>query len=254
MIDLHSHILPGLDDGSRDLDESLAIARSMVEDGVTVVAATPHVRDDYPTTPEAMSEALALVRDAVADAGIALDVRAGGEIALDWLGRLEPETLARFGLGGNPSLALVEYPYYGRPLFLARQCESLRRQGVVPVIAHPERSQVVQEKPWVLEEAVNEGAVIQLTAGSLDGRLGGRASACARTLLDLELAHLVASDAHGAGVREAGLSAAAAAVGGGALADWLTHQVPAALLAGDDLPARPARRRPRSRLLRRLRG
>lgn len=254
MIDLHSHILPGLDDGSHDLDESLAIARSMVEDGVTVVAATPHVRDDYPTTPEAMSDALNRVQEAVADAGIALDVRPGGEIALDWLDRLEPETLACFGLGGNPSLALVEYPYYGRPLFLARQCELLRLRGIVPVIAHPERSQVVQEKPWVLEEVVNEGAVIQLTAASLDGRLGRRVSACARALLDRELAHLVASDAHSPGVREAGLSAAAAAVGGGALADWLTQQVPEALLAGEALPARPPGKRPRSRLLRRIRG
>ena len=59
MIDLHSHILPWLDDGPRDLDESVAIARSMADDGIRIVAATPHVRDDYPTTPEAMSEALA---------------------------------------------------------------------------------------------------------------------------------------------------------------------------------------------------
>ena len=253
MIDLHSHILPGLDDGAHDLDESLAIARSMADDGVRVVAATPHVRDDYPTTPEAMSEALARVSAAVSQAGIEIDVRGGGEVALDRLERLDPEALARFGLGGNPRLVLLEYPYYGQPLSLARECARLRLQGVVPVIAHPERNQTVQERPVDLEGLVRAGAVIQLTAASVDGRLGRAAADCARRLLEFELAHLIASDAHAPGVRQAGLSGAAKAVGGGELAEWLTYTVPAALLAGEELPPRPAGPRRRSGLLRRIR-
>ena len=238
MIDLHSHLLPGLDDGARDVEEALLIARSMSEDGVRIVAATPHVRDDYPTSPDQMEAALTQLRAAIEEEGIALDVRGGGEIAIDRLGSLDGEARARFGLGGNPRLLLLEFPYYGWPLGLARECDRLRIDGVVPVIAHPERSVEVQERPDQIETLVRAGAVIQLTAASVDGRLGRAPAACARRLLELELAHLISSDAHAPGVREAGLSAAAAGVGG-ELGDWLTRLVPAALLAGDDLPPRP---------------
>ncbi|RDI74869.1 Capsular polysaccharide biosynthesis protein [Gaiella occulta] len=253
VIDLHSHILPGLDDGARNLEEAIEIARSMADDGVGVVSATPHVRDDYPTSPDAMEAALGLVRSAVAEAGIALDVRGGGEIALDRLGSLADDSLARFGLGGNPRLLLLEYPYHGRPLGLEHECARLRQRGIVTVIAHPERNLSVQERPGDLEEVVRAGAVVQLTAASVDGRLGRASAGCARRLLELELAHLIASDAHAAGVREAGMSQAAAAVGGGELARWLTSDVPAALLEGDELPARPAGLRRRGGLLGRLR-
>ena len=228
MIDLHSHLLPGLDDGARDVEEALLIARSMSEDGVRIVAATPHVRDDYPTSPDQMEAALTQLRAAIEEEGIVLDVRGGGEIAIDRLGSLDGEARARFGLGGNPRLLLLEFPYYGWPLGLARECDRLRIDGVVPVIAHPERSVEVQERPDQIETLVRAGAVIQLTAASVDGRLGRAPAACARRLLELELAHLISSDAHAPGVREAGLSAAAAGVGG-ELGDWLTELVPAAL-------------------------
>ncbi|MBA2384605.1 MAG: hypothetical protein H0V68_08095 [Actinobacteria bacterium] len=247
MIDLHSHLLPGLDDGARNLDEALAIARSMAADGVTVVAATPHVRDDYPTEPEAMERALETVLAIVADEGLALHVRGGGEVALDRLQQLDPDVRSRFGLGGNPSLLLLEFPYHGLPIGLAHECARLSFDGVVPVIAHPERNPNVQERPGALEPVVSAGAVIQLTAASVDGRLGRAPAACARRLLELELAHLIASDAHTSGVREAGMSAAAAATGG-ELGHWLTSLVPAALLAGNALPPRPPS--PQRRLLR----
>jgi protein-tyrosine phosphatase len=252
MIDLHSHLLAGLDDGANDLSASLEMARSMAADGVAVVCGTPHVRDDFPTSPEAMEAALARVRAAVREAGVAIDVRGGGEIALDRLPELDESERARFGLGGNPALLLLETPYVGWLLDLPRTCAQLRRDGIVPVLAHPERNQYVQENPTVLEDVVGAGAVVQLTAASVDGRLGRSCVSCARKLLELELAHCVASDAHGPGVREAGLSAAAAAVGGGELGRWLTHDVPAALLAGTALPPRPPL--PRRGLLSRLRG
>lgn len=252
MIDLHSHVLPGLDDGADDLDAAVEMARSMAADGVTMVCATPHLRDDYPTSAGAMEEALARVRAAVADAGIEIEVRGGGEIALDRLPLLDAGARARFGLGGNPKLLLLESPYLNWPLDLPRTCARLRLEGIVSVLAHPERNPYVQEEPAVLEDVVRAGAFVQLTAASVDGRLGRTAAACSRRLLELGLAHLIASDAHGPGVREAGMSSAANAVGGGELGEWLTQGVPAALLAGADLPSRPPL--PRRGLLARLRG
>ena len=240
MIDLHSHVLPGLDDGARDVAEAVEIVRSMESDGVRVVAATPHVRDDYPTTPEQMEASLEALRAALDEAGVGVDVLPGGEIALDRLAGLDPESRARFGLGGNPRLMLIEFPYVGWPQELALACEWLRGEGVVPVIAHPERALVVQQRPGDLDALVRAGAIVQLTAASVDGRLGRATASCARRLLELELAHLVSSDAHAPGVRAAGLSAATQAVGAGRLGDWLTHAVPAALLAGGELPPRPS--------------
>jgi len=252
VIDLHSHILPSLDDGARNLEESVAMARAMAADGVSIVASTPHVREDYPTTPEAMETAVDAVRVAISEAGIDLDVRGGGEIALDRLRELDTDARARFGLGGNPALLLLEYPYYGLPLGLAHDCALLRLDGIVPVVAHPERNPSVQERPEALEPVVSAGAVIQLTAASVNGGLGRAAAVCARRLVELELAHLIASDAHAAWNRQSGLSAAAAAAGK-ELGRWLTSLVPAALLTGDELPPRPARAR-RRRLVGRLRS
>src|SRR3954447_3441901 len=102
MIDLHSHILRGLDDGARSLEESLEIARAALADGITVIAGTPHVRDDWPTDVGVMEYRVAELRAEVEKQGLGLDVRQGGEIAFDWLGKLPVEELRRFGLGGNP--------------------------------------------------------------------------------------------------------------------------------------------------------
>jgi protein-tyrosine phosphatase len=239
VIDLHSHILPGLDDGAATLAQSLAIARAAVEDGIEVLAATPHVREDYPTSADEMEERVATVREAVAGQGIPLDVRPGGELAFDRLDRLSADDLRRFGLGGNPSCVLIEFPYYGWPLELGERLFRFRTEGVTPVLAHPERNADVQGDPERLGGLVRGGALVQLTAASVDGRLGRRAREAAHALLELELAHLIASDAHAPSVRAIGMRAAAEAVGDEQLADWLTHAVPAALLAGDPLPERP---------------
>src|SRR5439155_19563249 len=91
VIDLHTHILPGLDDGARTLEESVAMARSAVAEGIRVMAATPHVSEDYPTRAAEMEQGLAQVREALALEGVALEVLPGGEIALDRLAVLEAD-------------------------------------------------------------------------------------------------------------------------------------------------------------------
>ena len=98
----------------------------MVDDGVTVVCGTPHVRDDYPTSAETMEAALASVREAVVAAGIPVGVRGGGEIALDAAQVVAADERSRFGLGGNPRLLLLEFPYVGWPMGLAHICVRTR--------------------------------------------------------------------------------------------------------------------------------
>lgn len=95
MIDLHSHILPGLDDGARNLDDSLEIARGAVADGITAIAATPHVREDYPTTSDAMEGGVRQLSVALERAGIDLQLLPGGEISIEQLERLSIDELRR---------------------------------------------------------------------------------------------------------------------------------------------------------------
>jgi protein-tyrosine phosphatase len=243
VLDLHSHILPGLDDGARTLDDSLAIATAAASDGVRVLAATPHVRADYPTSAEAMERALAETQAAVREAGVEIELRPGGEIAIDYLPRLDDDALRRFGLGGNPSVLLVETPYFGWPLGMNELIFSLRTKRLTPVLGHPERNAEVAANPERLRPLVEAGALVQVTAASVDGRLGRAARETAFALLERELVHMLASDAHEASLREAGLSRAAAELGEDDLAQWLVEGVPAAILADQPLPARPSRRR-----------
>ncbi|HMO00714.1 MAG TPA: hypothetical protein PKD59_14975 [Miltoncostaeaceae bacterium] len=243
MIDLHCHILPGIDDGAASLAESVEIARGAVRDDIVAIVATPHVRDDYPTTASTMERLVDEVRDALAGERIPIEVLRGGEVALDALMALEEPELRRFALGGAGRYLLVEFPYMGWPLPLPDQIERLHALGLGCVIAHPERSPDVQERPERLAPLVEAGALVQLTASSLDGRLGRRSHRCAIRLLDAHLAHAVASDAHGPLTRAVGMSGAASAVGDDALARWLTVEVPTAIVAGDDVPPRPRRRR-----------
>jgi protein-tyrosine phosphatase len=241
MIDLHSHILPGLDDGAATLEDALAIAEAAVEDGIRVIAATPHVRADYPTSPEQMEQLVEKLRQELRAADVPLELLPGGEIALDRLPDLGDDELRRFGLAGNPKCLLLEAPYFGWPLGIEDTVFQLQLRGFRVVFAHPERNGDVQASPELLTPLVERGMLVQLTAASLDGRLGPGAQKTARRLLELGLAHLLASDAHAPDLRQIGMSAAARAVGDNDLSRWLTEDVPAAIVAGSEIPARPAR-------------
>lgn len=248
MIDLHAHVLPQLDDGPRDLTRALRILRALALDGVRTVAATPHVREDWPTTVAAMREALATVRAAAAQESIPIDVVPGGELSLERVSTLSDEERAGFGLGGNPDVLLIEFPYRGWPLRLRDVVLGLRSRGVVPVLAHPERNPEVRRRPERLVELVRDGAFVQLTAASVGGALGASTRSCALRLVELGCAHLLATDAHDEPARAARLSTAGAALG--ELGTWMTVDAPAALLAESELPMPP--RRARRRLLGRL--
>jgi protein-tyrosine phosphatase len=252
VIDLHTHILPGLDDGPRTLAESISMARAALADGIRIVAATPHVRGDYATRASEMEEGVADLRQALAAEEIALEVRTGGELALDHIDFLDAEELVRFGLASNPNYLLLEFPYYGWPLSLSSQLAELDRRGITAVVAHPERNVDIQAAPERLRAIVEQGALVQVTSASLDGRLGRHTRAAAFRLLDLGLAHLIASDAHAPGLRAVGMATAANSVGDAELAGWLTEDVPGAIVADAPIPDRPRSRRGRFRHLFRI--
>jgi protein-tyrosine phosphatase len=234
VIDLHSHILPGLDDGVDSLPAAVELATAALRDGVEVIAATPHVRDDYPTSADEMERAVRDVRSALAAEGVGIELLSGGEIALGRLPLLSEEELRRFALGGSTRSLLLEFPYFGWPLGLEQTVFELRVRGWRPVLAHPERNDEVQSNPGRLANVVEAGALIQITAASLDGRLGRATRATATRLVERGHAHMIGSDAHAPSLREVGLSTAAAAIRDPELAQWLTVDVPRAIL--DDAP------------------
>jgi protein-tyrosine phosphatase len=239
VIDLHSHILPGIDDGANSLETALDMARAAVEDGITTLAATPHVRSDWPTPVEEMERLVAELRAALAEAEIPLELLTGGEIAFTMLPELDDDGLRRFGLGGNERYLLLELPHLGWPLTLDDVLFDLQIRGFTIVLAHPERSLDLQSEPERLERLVEKGLLVQITAAAVDGRLGATARETAHRLIDRGLAHMLASDAHAPWLRAIGLSHAADAVGNTALARWLTEEVPGAIVAAEPLPPRP---------------
>ena len=230
MIDLHSHVLPGLDDGARTSTPRSRWRARWPPTASRVVCGTPHVRDDYPTSVEAMEEALARVRAAVADGGDRDRrarrrrdrARSASRARRHHAGAVRARRQPDAPVARDALLELAPRPRANvRPAAPRRHRARARASRAQPV--RP-------EQPELLEAVVRAGAYVQLTAASVDGRLGRSGASCARKLLELELAHCIASDAHGPGVREAGMSAAAEAVGGGEMARWLTYDVPAALL------------------------
>jgi protein-tyrosine phosphatase len=239
VIDLHSHVLPGLDDGPDTLDESIQVLTEVAAEGVSAIAATPHVGARYPTTAEEMEHELTRTAAAAEERGIAVRLLSGGEVELEWLSRLSHDELRRFSLGGGGRYLLVELPWSGWPPDAFTLLERVSEAGLRPVIAHPERHTEIQERPGHLEALVGAGALLQVTASSLEGLHGRRAQKAARALLDFGMVHLIASDRHGRGIRRATMRQARRRLGDRRLADWLTVEVPAAVVAGEDLPARP---------------
>ena len=245
MIDLHCHILAGLDDGARTIEESRAIARIAAREGVSAIAATPHVGGDFATTVEQMERGVAELNRDFARERIGVTILHGGEIDLERLGTLTEEEIERFSLAQTGRYVLLEVPLIGWPLYLNRRIFELRSAGVTPLLAHPERNGEVQRNPAVLAAAASTGALVQVTAASLDGRLGRRVKRACERLLELELVHVLATDAHAPTIRTAGLSSAVGALRDDGLARYLTEEVPAAIVAGESLPQRAMGKRRR---------
>ncbi len=252
MIDLHTHILPGLDDGPDTLEGSLALARAAAAAGTTTLVATPHINRRYDDIdPARIRRAVQELRAHLSEAEIALELLSGGEISTGRLPSLEREELDALRLGEGPYL-LLEAPLGPGLGTLPSATLRLRGEGYGVLLAHPERSPGFQRDPAALRRLLGSGALSSITAGSLHGRFGETARRFSLVLLREGLVHDIASDAHDATRRppdmRRGLAAAAAELSGlEELWQWLTHAAPAAILAGAPLPPRPPLTRSRRR-------
>ena len=194
MIDLHCHLLPGVDDGPATLDETLDYARRAVGEGTETIVATPHVEHvEVGELPDRVRD----VREALTEEGIELGVECGGELkpfSLPLLSQEELEVIAH----GPPGRrwVLLEVPFRGLGDDLLAGIEELRRRGFAALLAHPERASSFRTSIPVLREQVERGARIQMNVGPLTGAESPQREDAARRLLRTGLATALATDAH----------------------------------------------------------
>jgi protein-tyrosine phosphatase len=236
-IDIHCHVLPGVDDGARNEAESLAMAAAAAADGTSTLIATPHQLGGHAdVTARVIRAGVKSLNAAVTAAGIGVVVLPGADV------RVEPELPALLRRGDVLTLAdrglhvLLELPheiYFPLDALLA----ALRRQGLTGILSHPERNRGIQARPDAVADVIRGGGLIQITAGSLLGDFGGRARTLAESLVRRRQVHFVASDGHDTSRRPVGLGPARVAVAA------LTSQDFATAVTCDN-PARVAEGRP----------
>jgi protein-tyrosine phosphatase len=214
MIDCHCHMLPGIDDGARDLPYALEMARKAVANGITAVIVTPHhLNGVYDNPRKKILKAVMAFRTALAEAGINLEVYPGSELHLvpELPGRiLEGDSLTYNDRG---KAALVELPKQTIPTGAETVLERLLYEGITPIIAHPERNATLAAHPDRAAEWVKMGCKLQLTAQSCAGDFGRPIQNACRRWAEQGLVHLVASDAHRTGSRPPELARGIAALG-----------------------------------------
>jgi protein-tyrosine phosphatase len=193
MIDIHSHILPGLDDGSKSLDESVDMLKQAVAAGTTDIVATPHANQEYRFDPMVVEQKIGELRAAV---GEAPRIHYGCDFHLT-LENIEDALRlpGKYSINHRGYL-LVEFSDFLIPKNTEEIFAGMMKAGLRPIVTHPERNQLLQFRLADLESWVAQGVHIQVTAQALLGRFGKTASRCAHELLGHGLVHFVASDAH----------------------------------------------------------
>lgn len=196
MIDLHCHILPGIDDGARDLSESIEMAKVAAQQGIHTIVATPHhLNNRYKNPQNAIIDRVRDLNKALLEEKINLNVLPGQET------RIYGEMVEGYEIGeilpiDNTQYVLVEFSSSHVPRYTEKLFYDLQMKGLVPVIVHPERNQEIIERPELLYNLVKKGALSQVTAASICGDFGKKIKKFSMQLIDSNLTHFIASDAH----------------------------------------------------------
>lgn len=242
LVDIHSHLLPGIDDGPDTLEESLDMARAAVAAGITTIAATPHLRADFPGVHiHEIADRCEELEAALDEQHISLRVVSGAEASLTWALEASDEELRLATYGQQGTDLLVETPY--DPSMLEQLLHGVRTRGVRVTLGHPERS--LRRDPERLEALVTQGVLLQINADALLAPRTSGKRRIAEHLCRAGLASVVASDGHrGDAWRPVTALGEAAAVlvdlVGTARAEWMTSELPHTILSGAAIPEPPA--------------
>ncbi|MBD3180646.1 hypothetical protein GF312_00035 [Candidatus Poribacteria bacterium] len=249
MVDIHSHVLPGVDDGAKSMEESIEMLRKAASDGIDIMVATPHMLPGVYKTESIKRIKLTEKLQALAlENHIEIQVKPGVEYYFSPEIIENIENLKEFTINNNGKYLLIELPMQDIPPHVEDVFLKIKSAGITPILAHPERNIGICRKPNALYDLVTKGLVTQLNAGSLMGYFGRQSKKTARTLLKHNMIHLVASDMHASS--SVTLAAAVPYVKdiiGSVKADHLFNKNPRCVLNGEeldqDVPIRIEKRR-----------
>lgn len=196
MIDLHCHILPGVDDGAQSLSDSLNMARKAVEQGIHTIVATPHhLNNSYENPKRQILTRVEELNKLLLEENINVKILPGQEV------RVHGEMIAGYTMGeiltvNHTPYVLVEFPSNHVPRYTEKLFYDLQMNGLIPVIVHPERNQEIIERSDLLYQLVKKGALTQITAASVCGDFGKKIKNFSLQLIEANLTHFIASDAH----------------------------------------------------------
>lgn len=239
MIDVHSHVLPGIDDGTKEIDEAVAFCRLAAERGTEILVATPHHKPgSYRNPRDRVLENVESLQSRIDAAGVKLRLAPGCEIFVDTdlADRIKSGELLTYGDARR--YILLEFSFQQYPVRPEDLIFRLKLSGVTPVIAHPERIRWFQEDVDRLEALVRAGALAQVTGSSLEGTFGSRVRAITERMMERRCVHMIASDAHDLSYRPPGLRKAvevAEGIVGGEAALRMVREIPAAVVEGREV-------------------
>ena len=239
MVDIHCHILPGVDDGAKDWEVAAEMCRIAAADGVTHIAATPHANDEYAYDRGVLRGKLTKLQ-AIAGEWPMLTLGCDFHFSYENVSAALADA-TRFTIGTSPYL-LVEFSDFALSLPMRDALVRLHNCGVVSIVTHPERNLLMQRDPKLILKLLELGCLVQVTASSLTGRWGEAAAKSAVWLLQHEAVHVLASDAHDPVHRPPVLSAgreAAARICGQDVARALVDDNPRAIVNGEPIPYQP---------------
>jgi protein-tyrosine phosphatase len=196
MIDIHCHILPGIDDGAKSLSDSILMAKKAAEQGIHTIVASPHHKNGrYENPQQFIIDRVKDLNEAIRLEKIDLEIIPGQEV------RIHGEMLQGFEMGeilpvNHSSYVLVEFPSNHVPRYAEKLFYDIQMKGLVPVIVHPERNQEIIERPEILYTLVKKGAITQVTAASVCGDFGKKIKNLSLQFIEANLTHIIASDAH----------------------------------------------------------
>lgn len=196
MIDIHHHLLWGLDDGASSIELSLDMAKMAAADGITHIVCTPHANGQYEYPPDVVAAKIAELQALLNSQQIPLTLGRGCDFHLSYENiQAAQEDPARYSINSLGYL-LVEIPDYGLPRGLAEVFYQMQIVGLTPILTHPERNKTLQTEQSLLKEWLRAGVLVQVTAGSVVGRMGKKAERMAHELLANRWVHFLATDAH----------------------------------------------------------
>jgi len=196
MIDIHHHLLWGLDDGSDSLETTLAMARFAVDQGITHVVATSHASTHWSFQPDAVAAKAAELRALLAAERVPLTLGTGCDFHISYDNLTDLHITPRKYTVNHGDYLLIELPDYALPINLPETLYELQLLGLTPILTHPERNPTLQADPNRMVEWLRSGLLVQVTSASIMGRFGKSAQKLTQTLLKDEWVHFVATDAH----------------------------------------------------------